>query len=158
MVLSLSDPSATPGQRFVDARDLSIGDATEDIGQPSLRIYAVELGGFDQGIGRPPICRRARTRRRADSCARRLARVEQAHDVRILFAVESGRRAWGFPSAGSEGMVVKPADFIARGPKGLVQPAGECRGWETLRIIYGPDFSRTPISAIIEVERDAVQG
>ncbi len=53
---------------------------------------------------------------------------------------------------------MKPADFIARGPKGLVQPAGKFRGWESLRIIYDPDFSRTPISAIIEVERDAVQG
>ncbi len=42
---------------------------------------------------------------------------------------------------GGEGIVVKPADFIAKGPKGLVQPALKCRGREYLRIIYGPDYT-----------------
>ncbi len=42
--------------------------------------------------------------------------------------------------AGGEGMVVKPLDFIAYGPKGLVQPAVKCRGKEYLRIIYGPEY------------------
>jgi polynucleotide kinase-phosphatase len=41
---------------------------------------------------------------------------------------------------GGEGMVVKPLDFIARGSKGLIQPALKCRGREYLRIIYGPDY------------------
>lgn len=41
---------------------------------------------------------------------------------------------------GGEGMVVKPRTFIARGPKGLVQPAVKCRGPEYLRLIYGPDY------------------
>ena len=41
---------------------------------------------------------------------------------------------------GGEGMVVKPADWIARGKKGLVQPAVKCRGKEYLRIIYSPDY------------------
>lgn len=41
---------------------------------------------------------------------------------------------------GGEGMVVKPADWIVRGKKGLVQPAIKCRGKEYLRIIYGPDY------------------
>ncbi|MEN0005012.1 MAG: polynucleotide kinase-phosphatase, partial [Bacteroidota bacterium] len=41
---------------------------------------------------------------------------------------------------GGEGMVVKPADFIAYGKKGLIQPAVKCRGKEYLRIIYGPDY------------------
>lgn len=44
-------------------------------------------------------------------------------------------------SNGGEGMVVKPLDFIARGPKGLVQPAIKCRGREYLRIIYGPEYT-----------------
>jgi len=42
---------------------------------------------------------------------------------------------------GGEGMVVKPLDFVARGPKGPVQPALKCRGREYLRIIYGPEYS-----------------
>jgi protein phosphatase len=42
---------------------------------------------------------------------------------------------------GGEGMVVKPLDFIARGPRGLLQPAIKCRGREYLRIIYGPDYT-----------------
>ena len=42
---------------------------------------------------------------------------------------------------GGEGMVVKPFDFIARGPRGLVQPAIKCRGREYLRIIYGPEYT-----------------
>lgn len=43
-------------------------------------------------------------------------------------------------SRGGEGMVVKPADFIARGAKGLIQPALKVRGPEYLRIIYGPEY------------------
>ena len=42
---------------------------------------------------------------------------------------------------GGEGMVVKPLDFIAKGPKGNVQPALKCRGREYLRIIYGPEYT-----------------
>ena len=37
-------------------------------------------------------------------------------------------------------MVVKPTDFIARGKRGLLQPAVKCRGPEYLRIIYGPEY------------------
>jgi protein phosphatase len=42
--------------------------------------------------------------------------------------------------SGGEGMVVKPRDVIARGPKGLLQPALKVRGREYLRIIYGPEY------------------
>ena len=42
---------------------------------------------------------------------------------------------------GGEGMVVKPLPFIARGRRGLLQPAVKCRGREYLRIIYGPEYS-----------------
>ena len=44
-------------------------------------------------------------------------------------------------AAGGEGMVVKPADFVATGRRGLVQPAMKCRGGEYLRIIYGPEYT-----------------
>ncbi len=42
---------------------------------------------------------------------------------------------------GGEGMVVKPFDYIARGQRGLAQPALKTRGREYLRIIYGPDYT-----------------
>ena len=47
----------------------------------------------------------------------------------------------GTHGQGGEGMVVKPLDFVMRGPKGLVQPALKCRGREYLRIIYGPEYT-----------------
>lgn len=37
-------------------------------------------------------------------------------------------------------MVVKPMDFIAKGQRGVVQPAVKVRGPEYLRIIYGPEY------------------
>lgn len=56
-------------------------------------------------------------------------------------AVRAGTDWWSeLTGRGGEGMVVKPAAFVVRGPKGLVQPAVKCRGAEYLRIIYGPDY------------------
>jgi polynucleotide kinase-phosphatase len=43
-------------------------------------------------------------------------------------------------ASGGEGMVVKPLAWLARGRRGLVQPAVKCRGREYLRIIYGPHY------------------
>jgi protein phosphatase len=50
--------------------------------------------------------------------------------------------AWweALTEAGGEGMVIKPSTFIARGKKGLIQPALKVRGREYLRIIYGPEY------------------
>jgi protein phosphatase len=57
-------------------------------------------------------------------------------------AVESASVWWEeLTGKGGEGMVVKPLDFIASGPKGMVQPALKCRGREYLRIIYGPEYT-----------------
>jgi protein phosphatase len=42
---------------------------------------------------------------------------------------------------GGEGMVVKPLEFVAKGRKGLAQPAVKVRGREYLRIIYGPEYT-----------------
>lgn len=44
-------------------------------------------------------------------------------------------------AAGGEGMVVKPLSWLARGSRGLVQPAVKCRGREYLRIIYGAEYT-----------------
>ena len=63
-------------------------------------------------------------------------------DVTDPASQEAGIRWWEeLTSRGGEGMVVKPLDFIARGPRGLVQPAVKCRGAEYLRIIYGPEYT-----------------
>ena len=42
---------------------------------------------------------------------------------------------------GSEGIVIKPLNFVVQGKRGLVQPAVKCRGREYLRIIYGPEYT-----------------
>ncbi|HEY2803593.1 MAG TPA: polynucleotide kinase-phosphatase, partial [Actinomycetota bacterium] len=44
-------------------------------------------------------------------------------------------------AAGSEGMVVKPADAIVRGRRGMAQPGLKVRGREYLRLIYGPEYT-----------------
>ena len=59
-------------------------------------------------------------------------------ELRRRRAVDGGRR---LTEAGGEGMVVKPSEFIVRGPKALVQPAVKVRGREYLRIIYGPEYT-----------------
>jgi protein phosphatase len=78
-----------------------------------------------------------------------------ADDTRVLFATahrvvelsdsasEAEATAWweAKTERGGEGMVVKPLSFVARGPRGLVQPAVKCRGREYLRIIYGPEYT-----------------
>lgn len=46
-------------------------------------------------------------------------------------------------AAGGEGMVVKPATFLSKDAKGLIQPAIKIRGAEYLRIIYGPEYDAT---------------
>jgi protein phosphatase len=45
-------------------------------------------------------------------------------------------------ASGGEGMVVKPVEFLAKGRRGVTQPAIKCRGREYLHIIYGPDYDR----------------
>lgn len=63
-------------------------------------------------------------------------------DVTNEGSQQNGIRWWEeLTGQGGEGMVVKPLNFIERGPKGLVQPAVKCRGREYLRIIYGPEYS-----------------
>ena len=57
-------------------------------------------------------------------------------------SVAAATRWWeDLTAAGGEGMVVKPAANLTRGPTGLVQPGLKVRGREYLRIIYGPDYT-----------------
>jgi protein phosphatase len=83
-----------------------------------------------------------------------IGRIRAASD-RLLYATEhrvvdvtdpesqaAAIQWWeGMTAGGGEGMVVKPLDFIARGRRGVVQPAVKCRGREYLRIIYGPEYT-----------------
>ena len=66
-------------------------------------------------------------------------RIVELHDE----ASCSAATAWweSLTSEGSEGMVVKPWDFVARKGEAILQPAVKCRGREYLRIIYGPEYT-----------------
>lgn len=64
-------------------------------------------------------------------------------DLGVAGAVEDLFSWWdSLTGSGGEGIVVKPTDFIARGSRGILQPAIKSRGPEYLRIIYGPEYSR----------------
>ncbi len=70
-----------------------------------------------------------------------LATTHRVVDVTDPEAQDDAVRWWEeHTERGGEGMVVKPLDFIARGRRGIVQPAVKCRGREYLRIIYGPEL------------------
>jgi protein phosphatase len=71
-----------------------------------------------------------------------LATPHRTIDVTDSESQQSGTQWWReLTDAGGEGMVVKPFDFVAKGKRGLVQPALKCRGREYLRIIYGPEYT-----------------
>src|SRR5581483_7541380 len=77
-----------------------------------------------------------------------LATPYLAVDVTDPVSLEQAISWWkSLTERGGEGMVVKPFDFIARGQRGIVQPAVKCRGPEYLRIIYGPEYD---VSANLE--------
>lgn len=71
-----------------------------------------------------------------------LATPYRVVDVTDAESQTAGVRWWEeLTGQGGEGIVVKPLEFIVRGPRGLVQPAVKCRGREYLRIIYGPEYT-----------------
>ncbi|TGD96807.1 polynucleotide kinase-phosphatase [Methylobacterium nonmethylotrophicum] len=75
----------------------------------------------------------------ADPLFRATATV--AVDLDKAVEVEAALAWWlDLTAGGGEGMVVKPAGFVARGRRGITQPAVKCRGREYLRLIYGPDY------------------
>jgi len=84
---------------------------------------------------------------------RRLAAAEQEHDVRILYAVESGSRAWGFASPDSDYDVRfmyahKPSWYLSfdieRRRDVIEYPIVDdydCGGWDVRKVLYL--FTRT---------------
>ncbi|MFZ0744522.1 MAG: polynucleotide kinase-phosphatase, partial [Terracidiphilus sp.] len=70
-----------------------------------------------------------------------LATPSKIVDVNDTTNCDQAAEWWqALTSAGGEGMVVKPLDFISKGRRGYAQPAVKCRGPEYLRIIYGPEY------------------
>lgn len=68
--------------------------------------------------------------------------VDLAHDSSRAEAVDWWSELTAQDEGGhGEGFVVKPLAFLARGKKGLVQPALKCRGRDYLRLIYGPEYT-----------------
>ncbi len=71
-----------------------------------------------------------------------LATPSKVVDLSSQVSEEDATDWWtALTSRGGEGMVVKPLEFIAKGPRGLLQPAIKVRGPEYLRIIYGPEYT-----------------
>jgi protein phosphatase len=71
-----------------------------------------------------------------------LATPFQTVDLTNKAEQEKGIRWWEeLTATGGEGMVVKSLEFVAKGRKGVVQPAVKIRGREYLRIIYGPEYT-----------------
>lgn len=74
-----------------------------------------------------------------------LAALEQAHGIRILFAIESGSRAWGFPSPDSDFDVrfvyARPiADYLRLEPprdvvERPVDPVLDINGWDIAKAL-----------------------
>lgn len=81
----------------------------------------------------------ARLAQQGEPCVSATATLEI--DLDDAANCEAGAAWWEEKtSTGGEGMVVKPLDFVARGARGLIQPALKVRGREYLRIIYGPEY------------------
>jgi protein phosphatase len=79
---------------------------------------------------------------RADATGFLLATSYRVVDVTDPASEAEATRWWEeLTERGGEGMVVKPLSFVARGGRGLAQPAVKCRGREYLRIIYGPEYT-----------------
>ena len=73
-----------------------------------------------------------------------LATKTQVIDVTNESSVGKGCQWWlDMTGKGGEGMVIKPMEFVAKGNRGLLQPAIKCRGREYLRIIYGPEYTQS---------------
>lgn len=81
----------------------------------------------------------------AELCATDELLLPTAHatvDTTDADSEQAGAAWWmDLTERGGEGMVVKPLEFLARGRRGLVQPALKTRGREYLRIIYGPEYT-----------------
>lgn len=104
-----------------------------------------------------------------DTIQKELAQIEQTQNVRILLAVESGSRAWGFASPDSDYDVrfiyVRPKDAYLRLQKHRdvielpINDALDINGWDltkTLRLLHksNPTLFEWGASPIVHLETD----
>ena len=104
-----------------------------------------------------------------DTIQKELAQIEQTQNVRILLAVESGSRAWGFASPDSDYDVrfiyVRPKDAYLRLQKHRdvielpINDALDINGWDltkTLRLLHksNPTLFEWGASPIVYLETD----
>lgn len=108
-----------------------------------------------------------------DTIQKELAQIEQTQNVRILLAVESGSRAWGFASPDSDYDVrfiyVRPKDAYLRLQKHRdvielpINDALDINGWDltkTLRLLHksNPTLFEWGASPIVYLETDFGHG
>ena len=147
-------PSAEPILARFEARDAMVGrysDAWRRYCWPVASVSDLKLAPFHVLASEGSVHTTKDHRWHLDQIGSMCA----ADDSRVLFATshrvvdvsdaasEANATAWWeeMTGEGGEGMVVKPMQFVARGSRGLVQPAVKCRGREYLRIIYGPEYT-----------------
>jgi protein phosphatase len=144
MLSPLLDRSHAQADRLARYRSAYRGYCWEVVGLEDLRLapfhFIAGEGGAHHQRDHPWHMTMAERLQAADPAlfpATRWREVALADEAAVADAI-----SWweALTAAGGEGMVVKPRDFVVRGPRGIVQPAVKCRGREYLRIIYGPEY------------------
>jgi protein phosphatase len=148
------------------ARELNLGALAERLAERERNVaryadaygrYCWEVGGLDDlrvapfhllategrvHIDRDHLWHMAELARLAEADPLFIATRHRAVNTLDADDCAQAERWWEeLTASGAEGMVVKPLEFVTRGPRGLAQPALKCRGSEYLRIIYGPEYS-----------------
>jgi protein phosphatase len=150
------DPAAGPLSALLErtrsrlANAASFGAAYQRYCWPTEGLSGVRLAPFtvlaSEGAShaaRPHAWHLAAASRLASADPELFAETRHVYaDTADAASTESATAWWTeLTSAGGEGMVVKPADGLVRGQKGIAQPGLKVRGREYLRIIYGPDYT-----------------
>jgi protein phosphatase len=154
---ALEAAGAVPGLDDLRARTLERKAALARYGA-AYRRYCWDVGGLDDlrlapfhllasegsvHVGRDHVWHMEVARRLAEgSGSLVVATPHLVVDVTREESLAEGARWWEeLTERGGEGMVVKPLSFVAKGRRGMAQPAVKCRGREYLRIIYGPEYT-----------------
>ncbi|WP_028934270.1 polynucleotide kinase-phosphatase [Pseudonocardia spinosispora] len=113
------------------------------LGEPArLAPFCVLAGAGEVCAGRPVSWQLDILDRLVAAAPEHLVRTERfTVDVDDPASRSAGANWWqALVDSGGEGAVVKPADGLVRGPRGLVQPGLKVRGPDYLRLVYGPHY------------------